>query len=78
MQNLPDYLNELDIKITENIYGFVNFWTDFSVNEYFYNTRGYIKINCLKLSNNWYMVIIPTKDKSKVVLNVDINEVIKK
>ena len=62
LQNLPEYLNELDLKINKNKDHFVNFWTDFLDNMYFYDTKGYIRINCLKLSNNGYLVSIPIKN----------------
>ena len=62
LQNLPEYLNKLDLKINKNKDHFVNFWTDFLDNMYFYDTKGYIRINCLKLSNNGYLVSIPIKN----------------
>ena len=71
LQILPDYLHELDLKINENKDHFVNFWTDFLGNKYFYDTRGYIRMNCLRLSNNGYLVSIPIKYGRKVILNID-------
>ena len=78
LQNLPEYLNELDLKINENKDHFVNFWTDFLDNKYFYDTKGYIRINCLKLSNNGYLVSIPIKNGRKVILNIEIKTFIKR
>ena len=72
LQNLPSYLKKIDLKINENKGHFVNFGTNFFGNKYFYDTRGYIRINCSKLTNNNYMVSIPIKNGSKVVLNLDI------
>ena len=40
--NLPCYLRELIMKINESKEHFVNFWSDFNDNEYFYDKRGYI------------------------------------
>ena len=71
--NLPCYLTELNMKINESKEHFVNFWSDFNDNEYFYDTRGYIRINCIKLTNNGYIVSIPVKNGTNVNLNVDIN-----
>ena len=78
LQNLPEYLNELDLKINKNKDHFVNFWTDFLDNKYFYDTTGYIRINCLKLSNNGYLVSIPIKNGRKVILNIEIKTFIKR
>ena len=78
LQNLPEYLNKLDLKINENKDHFVNFWTDFLDNKYFYDTKGYIRINCLKLSNNGYLVSIPIKNGRKVILNIEIKTFIKR
>ena len=78
LQNLQEYLNELDLKINKNKDHFVNFWTDFLDNKYFYDTTGYIRINCLKLSNNGYLVSIPIKNGRKVILNIEIKTFIKR
>ena len=78
LQNLPEYLNKLDLKINENKDHFVNFWTDFLDNKYFYDTKGYIRINCLKLSNNGYLVSIPIKNGRNVILNIEIKTFIKR
>ena len=78
LQNLPEYLNKLDLKINKNKDHFVNFWTDFLDNKYFYDTTGYIRINCLKLSNNGYLVSIPIKNGRKVILNIEIKTFIKR
>ena len=78
LQNLPEYLNKLDLKINKNKDHFVNFWTDFLDNMYFYDTTGYIRINCLKLSNNGYLVSIPIKNGRKVILNIEIKTFIKR
>ena len=78
LQNLPEYLNKLDLKINKNKDHFVNFWTEFLDNKYFYDTTGYIRINCLKLSNNGYLVSIPIKNGRKVILNIEIKTFIKR
>ena len=78
LQNLPEYLNKLDLKINKNKDHFVNFWTDFLDNKYFYDTTGYIRINCLKLSNNGYLVSIPIKNGRNVILNIEIKTFIKR
>ena len=72
--NLPCYLTELNMKINESKEHFVNFWSDFSDNNHFYDTRGYILKNCIKLTNNGYIVSIPVKNGKNITLNIDINE----
>ena len=62
------------MKINESKEHFVNFWSDFSDNNYFYDTRGYILKNCIKLTNNGYIVSIPVKNGKNITLNIYINE----
>ena len=71
--NLPCYLRELNMKINESKEHFVNFWSDFNDNEYFYDTRRYIRINYNKLTNNGYIVSIPVKNGTNINLNIDID-----
>ena len=73
--NLPDYLKELDLDINESKEDFVNFWTDFFGNDntYFYEARGFVRINSIKLTNNNYLISIPLNTKEKVILNIHIN-----
>ena len=64
---------KLNIKINESEERFVSFWSDFNDNDYFYDTRGYIRIKYTKLSIDKYLVSIPVKNGSTVVLNIDVN-----
>ena len=73
LHNLPCYFKKLNIKINESEERFVNFWSDFNDNDYFYDTRGYIRIKYTKLSIDKYLVGIPVKNGSTVVLNIDVN-----
>ena len=73
LHNLPCYLKKLNIKINESEERFVSFWSDFNDNDYFYDTRGYIRIKYTKLSIDKYLVSIPVKNGSTVVLNIDVN-----
>ena len=73
LHNLPCYFKKLNIKINESEERFVNFWSDFNDNDYFYDTRGYIRIKYTKLSIDKYLVSIPVKNGSTVVLNIDVN-----
>ena len=45
---------------------------------YFYETKGYIRINCLKLSNNGYLGSIPIKNGRKVILMIKLKIFIKR
>ena len=47
---------------------FINFWSDFNDNRYFYDTRGFMRIKCIKLSNNRYLESIPVKMDKLFVL----------
>ena len=43
--NLPCYLEELNLKIRESDERFIDFGSDFNDNRYFYDTRGFMRIN---------------------------------
>ena len=73
LHNLPCYFKKSNIKINESEERFANFWSDFNDNDYFYDTRGYIRIKYTKLSIDKYLVSIPVKNGSTVVLNIDVN-----
>ena len=66
--NLPCYLKELNLKVNESDERFINFWSDFNNNRYFYDTRGFMRIKHIKLSNNGYLVSISVKIDEKFVL----------
>ena len=44
----------------------------FEVNCYFYDTRGFMRIKYVKLSNNGYLVSIPVKNGQTIRINIDI------
>ena len=73
LHNLPCYFKKLNIKINKSEERFVNFWSDFNDNDYFYDTRGYIRINYIKLSIDKYLVGIPVKNGSTVILHIYVN-----
>ena len=72
--NLPWYLKELNLKINESDERFINFWSDFNDNHYFYNTGGFMRIKYVKLSNNGYLVSIPVKNGQTSRINIDIKK----
>ena len=41
-------------------------------NCYFYDTRGFMRIKYVKLSNNGYLVSIPVKNGQTIRINIDI------
>ena len=47
--NLPCYLKELNLKINKSAESFIEFWSDFNDNRYFYDTRGFMRIKYVKL-----------------------------
>ena len=73
LNNLPCYSKKLNIKINKSDERFVNFWSDFNDNDYFYDTRGYIRINYIKLSIDKCLVGIPVKNGSTVILHIYVN-----
>ena len=72
--NLPCYLNELNLKINESDERFINFWSDLNDNRYFYDTRGFMRIKYVKLSNNRYLVSIPVKNEQTIRINIDMKK----
>ena len=72
--NLPCYLEELNLKIRESDEHFIDFGSDFNDNRYFYDTRGFMRIKCVRLSNNGYLVSIPVKTGQTIRINIDINK----
>ena len=74
MLNLRCYLEELNLKINESDERFINFWSNFNDNRYFYGTRGFMRIKCVKLSNNGYLACIPVKNGQTIRINIDIKK----
>ena len=72
--NLPCYLKELNLKINKSAQSFVELWSDFNDNRYFYDTRGFMRIKKVKLSNNGYLVSIPVKNGQTIRINIDIKK----
>ena len=74
--NLPCYLKELNLKINKSAESFIEFWSDFNDNRYFYDTRGFMRIKYVKLSNNGYLVSIPVKNGQTIRINIDIKKIV--
>ena len=74
--NLLCYLKELNLKINKSPESFREFWSDFNDNRYFYDTRGFMRIKYVKLSNNGYLVSIPVKNGQTIRINIDIKKIV--
>ena len=72
--NLPCNLKELNLKINKSAESFIEFWSDFNDNRYFYDTRGFMRIKYVKLSNNGYLVSISVKNGQTIRINIDIKK----
>ena len=70
LEKLPYCLKEFDDCINNNIECFFNFWHDFEDDTYFYDVRGYIRINYVILTNNAYIASIPCKNSQTIRLNI--------
>ena len=63
LDKLPWDLKETNIEIGVRKVLFINLWDRFEEeNKYFYEDIGLIKIECIKLPNNTYLVAIPVKN----------------
>ena len=74
--NLPCYLKELNLKINKSAQSFVELWSDFNDNRYFYDTRGFMRIKYVKLSNKGYLLSIPVKNGQTIRINIDIKKIV--
>ena len=68
LDKLPWDLKETNIEIGVRKVLFINLWDRFEEeNKYFYEDIGLIKIECIKLPNNTYLVAIPVKNTDQYV-----------
>ena len=72
LSKLAKKLKESNHKIGDKDNCFFNFWSDF---EDFLDVRGFIKLDYVKLSNDKYLVRIPTNFSITVYLNTDISDI---
>lgn len=73
LEKLPERLKELDASKGKIDDAFFKFWCDFEDKTYFYDVRRYIQLKYVKLTNNAYLVSIPTKNSQTLRLNIDTN-----
>ena len=68
LDKLPWDLKETNIEIGVRKVLFINLWDRFEEeNKYFYEDIGLIKIECIKLPNNTYLVAIPVKNTDQYI-----------
>ena len=75
LKRLPEISKKFDDKIGEKVEIFFNFWPDFEDNTYFYDNRGYIRLKYVKLTKDDYILRIPTKFESTVILHVNTSHI---
>ena len=77
LQKLPVYLTEIDIKINEEGNHLFNFFYELDDRSYFKNSKdskGFIRVNYIKLSNNLYQISVAVKNTPIPVISyVNIN-----
>ena len=71
LKRLLEISKKFDDKIGEKVEIFSNFWPDFEDNTYFYDNRGYIRLKYVKLTKDDYILWIPTKFESTVILHIN-------
>ena len=71
LKRLPQILKERDDKIGTKTEIFFSFWHDFESKTYFYDIRSYIRLNYTKLTLNDYIIKVPTKFASTVILHIN-------
>ena len=71
LKRLPEFLKELDDKIGTNVDIIFNIWSNFEDKIYFYENKGYIRLKYVRLTKDSYMIKIPTKFESNVILNIN-------
>ena len=71
LKRLPEFLKELDDKIGANVDIIFNIWSNFEDKIYFYENKGYIRLKYVRLTKDSYMIKIPTKFESNVILNIN-------
>ena len=77
LQKLPVYLTEIDIKINEEGNHLFNFFYELDDRSYFKNSKdskGFIRVNYIKLSNNLYQISVAVKNTPIPVISyININ-----
>ena len=71
LKRLPEFLKEFDDKIGTNADIIFNIWSNFEDKIYFYENKGYIRLKYVSLTKDSYMIKIPTKFESNVILNIN-------
>ena len=75
LKRSPEILKEFDDKIGTKVEIFFNFWPDFENKTYFYDIRRYIRLNYTKLTQDDYIIKVPTKFGSSVILHINTSQV---
>ena len=70
LNDLPHQLQEINIDIGVRNVPYINLWgrlDEIDVNKFFYEDIGLIKIECIKLPDNTYLVAIPVKNTDQFI-----------
>ena len=70
LNDLPHQLQEINIDIGVRNVLYINLWgrlDEIDVNKFFYEDIGLIKIECIKLPDNTYLVAIPVKNTDQFI-----------
>ena len=65
LQKLPVYLKEIDVNINEEANGLFKFFCELDDKSYFKDNKdikGFIRVNCIKLSYNIYQISVAVKN----------------
>ena len=62
LHKLPVYLSETDININEEVNNLFNFFFGLDDTSYFIDTRGFVAVNYIKLSNNTYQISVTVRN----------------
>ena len=82
MDDISDYIIQITCLNEDSLYEFLKNKLlsidprDFNNNHYFYDTRGFMRIKYVTLSNNGYLVTIPVKNGQTIRMNIDIKKII--
>ena len=75
LEKSPKILKEFDDKIGAKVEIFFNFSHDLKDKTYFYDIRGYIRLTYSKLTYNDYIIKVPTKCGSTVILHINTSQI---
>ena len=71
LKRLPEFLKEFNDKTGTDVDIIFNLWSNFEDKIYFYENKGYIRLKYVRLTKDSYMIKIPTKFESNVILNIN-------